>query len=122
MDNRLPAGRHIDRVPDRCEIVLALRVHELHDGISRLEREQHVHPVAVLTDHAPNSVQRVSWNITGALLSSSDKRGNLKLWQCSPGESFSEWHCVGSVASNNAGDGEHGVTPVRTDPLSSAVG
>ena len=85
-------------------------------------REQHVHPVAVLTDHAPNSVQRVSWNITGALLSSSDKRGNLKLWQCSPGESFSEWHCVGSVASNNAGDGEHGVTPVRTDPLSSAVG
>ncbi|KAA8499989.1 Nucleoporin seh1-A [Porphyridium purpureum] len=71
-------------------------------ALARTEKEIYVKPAAVLIEHVPNSVQRVSWNITGALLSSSDCTGGLKLWQSVPGNSgstTSEWHCVGGTSS-----------------------
>lgn len=64
--------------------------------------ELKIETLAKLNDHKLE-VWRVSWNLTGTILSSAGDDGKVRLWKCNY---LSEWKCMSVVNSSNLLDGE----------------
>lgn len=70
-------------------------------AVEKENGEFNIETVAKLNDHRLE-VWRVSWNLTGTILSSAGDDGKVRLWKCSY---KGEWRCMSEINSSNRLEG-----------------
>lgn len=89
-------GRNYHLIATGCKdgFVRIFKASEQPNGDLRIET------LARLNDHKLE-VWRVSWNMTGTILSSAGDDGKLRLWKCNY---INEWKCMSVINTSNRSD------------------
>ena len=89
-------GRKYHLIATGCKdgFVRIFKATEQENGDLKIET------LAKLNDHKLE-VWRVSWNMTGTILSSAGDDGKLRLWKCSY---LNEWKCMSVINTSNRSD------------------
>ena len=89
-------GRNYHLIATGCKdgFVRIFKASEQPNGDLRIET------LAKLNDHKLE-VWRVSWNMTGTILSSAGDDGKLRLWKCNY---LNEWKCMSVINTSNRSD------------------